>query len=265
MKTYYEILNIDITSSSDEIKRAFRKRAKEIHPDVNPFHNSNPAGMQSLLLAYETLMDPIRREDYDRRHFIFQPEVRFDYREFLRSRPDDESLQSQLVFFDLLHQRENEAIDLYDRLVERDGFRLDRYLDREDYMDCAFLLAEEYENQMSYGPAFELLLDIVDYEADRPYFRHFFLEVTERLRTLVCFKMPALMAAEDVIEYLNRLIALDLPAKDVAFYLKKAAELYLEIGNSSAASEYLERGLAMDDKLGGTKKLRERLAPFHTV
>jgi len=265
LKTYYEILNVEVTSSSDEIKKAFRKRAKEIHPDLSPYRDVDPAGMQSLLVAYETLMDPVRREAYDRRNFILRPEIRFNYRDFLRSRPEDEALQSRLVFFDLLHRREDEAVDLYERLSERDGFSLDRYLDREDYMDCAFLLAEEYENQLSYGAAFELLLDICSYEADEPYFKHFFLEVTDRLRTLVCFKMPTQYPPEEVLGYLNRLITLDLPQKDIAFYLKKGAELYLETGDSVTATAYLERGLELDGKLGGTKKLRERLAPFHAV
>ena len=200
--------------------------------------------MQRLLQAYETLMDPIRREDYDRRNFIFRPELKFDYREFLRSRPNDESIQSRLVFFDLLHHREGDAVALYDRLAARDGFSLERCLGREDYMDCAFLLAEEYEFRLRFRPAFELLLDIVEFENAEPYFRHFFLEV---------------------IEYLNRLIVLDLPTKDVAFYLKKAAELYLDIGDSVTATTYLQRGLELDEKLAGTKKLRERLAPFLAV
>ncbi|MBU8912526.1 MAG: J domain-containing protein [Spirochaetales bacterium] len=265
MKTYYEILSVNATSTADAIKRAFRKRAKEIHPDVNPFHESNPEVMQKLLQAYETLMDPIRREDYDRRNFIFQPELKFDYREFLKSRPNDESIQSRLVFFDLLHQREDDALALYDRLAARDGFSLDRYLDREDYMDCAFLLAEEYEFRLRFRPAFELLLDIVELEHDEPYFRHFFVDVTERIRTLVCFKMPTELPPREVIEHLNRLIVLELPTKDIAFYLKKAAELYLDIGDSVTAATYLQRGLQLDEKLAGTKKLRERLAPFQAV
>ncbi len=221
--------------------------------------------MQRLLLAYETLMDPFRREEYDRRNFIFQPELKFSYRAFLNSRPEDESLQSRLVFFDLLHHREGQALDLYDRLMEHEGFGLDLYLDREDYMDCAFLLAEEYEHRLKFQPAVELLLDIVDFENDQPYFRHFFLDVTERLRTLVCFKMPSQLPASEVIDYLNRLIDLDLPAKDIAFYLKKSAELYLDIGDPVTATAYLQRGLELDEKLAGTKKLRDRLAPFQTA
>ena len=75
MKTYYEILDVDIASSPADIKRAFRRRAKEIHPDVNPYHDNQPDGMQVLLAAYETLMDPTRREDYNRRNFILKPEI----------------------------------------------------------------------------------------------------------------------------------------------------------------------------------------------
>lgn len=265
MKTYYEILAVNITSSCDEIKHAFRTRAKEIHPDVNPHFDAGPGDMQGLLLAYETLMDPIRRERYNRRNFIFQPEPKFDYREFLRSSPEDESLLSRLVFFDLLHHRPDDAIELYDRLVERDGYRMDRFLAREDYMDCAFLLAEEYEHHLRFSPAVDLLLDLVSLEIERPYFRHFFLEVTERLRTLACFKMPTQLPPGDVIDYLNRLIRLDLPIKDVAFYMKKAAELYADIGNLVAATAYLQRGLGLDRKLAGTKKLRERLALYGAV
>lgn len=221
--------------------------------------------MQRLLQAYETLMDPSRREDYDRRNFIFAPDLKFSYRGFLQSRPNDETLQSRLVFFDLLHQHEDDAVDLFDRLAEREGYDLERYLGREDYMDCAFLLAEEYEYRLRFRPAFELLLDIVHLENDLPYFRHFFLDVTERLRTLVCFKMPVQLPPHEVIDFLNRLIVLDLPIKDIAFYLKKAAELYVDVGNSATATAYLQRGLELDDKLAGTKKLRDRLAPFHSV
>ena len=221
--------------------------------------------MQSLLDAYETLMDPERREAYDRRHFILKPEVRFDYREFLKRHASEASFQARLIFFDLLHQREPEAVELYDRLVETDDFLLHEHLDREDYMDCAFLLAEEYERQMRYRQAFELLIEIVEMENHKPYFRHFFLEVTERLRTLVCFKMPGELPSDEVIGYLNRLVTTDLPSKDVAFYLKKAAEAYLDAGDSATATAYLQRGLELDGKLAGTKKLMERLALYHAV
>jgi len=265
LQTYYEILKVDVTSSAEEIKRAFRKRAKELHPDVNPFQNADPEAMQGLLDAYETLMDPLRREDYDRRNFIVAPEVKFDYREFLARHADDPSFQSQLIFFDLLHQNEADAVELYESLTASEGYSLDDYLGREDYMDCVFLLAEEYERQNRLGRAFNLLVEIVELELQKPYFRHFFVEVTEKMRTLVCFKMPGELLPSEVISFLNKLLTMDLPHKDLAFYLKKAAELYLDLGDSATASAYLQRGLELDRKLAGTKKLRERLAPFRAV
>jgi tetratricopeptide (TPR) repeat protein len=260
LKSYYEILNIEVTSSSEQIKRAFRKRAKEIHPDVNHDLGDTVEAMQSLLRAYETLINPDRREEYDRRMMILRPEVRFDYREFLRSRPDDDEFQSKLVFFDLLHHNEDEAIELYDRLHARGDFELCEHLDREDYMDCAFLLAEEYERRSQFLAAFRLLTSVVQFELDLPYFKHFFVEVIEKLRTLVCFKMPVMLEAEVVIACVNQVLMIDLGHKEIAFFLKKGAELYADTGDLVTATSYLQRGLELDAKLTGTKKLRERLS-----
>ncbi len=265
MKSYYQILDVEATSTSEQIKRAFRRRAKELHPDVNRDLGDTVEDMQRLIRAYETLIDPMRREEYDRRMMILRPEVRFDYRDFLRSRPEDNEFQSRLVFYDLLHRNEDEALELYDRLCGRDGFDLRAHLDREDYMDCAYLLAEEYERRGEYDRAFRLLTSIIDFELEKPYFRHFFAEVTEKLRTLVCFRMPVAMHAEDVIVRIDEVLTLDLGHKELAFFLKKGAELYADIGDAATANAYLKRGLELDGKLPGTKKLRDRLASLHPV
>ena len=265
MNSYYEILNVDVSSSSDQIKRAFRKRAKELHPDVNRDLGDTVEAMQSLIRAYETLIDPDRREEYDRRMMILRPEVRFDYREFLRSRPDDDEFQAKLVFFDLLHHNEDQALALYEELRVRRDFALYEHLDREDYMDCAFLLAEEYERRKEYKPAFELLTSVIDFELDHPYFRHFFVEVTEKLRTLVCFKMPTVMAAEEVLACIDEVLLLEIGRKELAFFLKKGAEIYADMGDGATATAYLQRGLELDGKLAGTKKLRERLSALYAV
>lgn len=259
MKSYYQILDIEIGSSPEQIKRAFRKRAKELHPDVNRDLGDTVEAMQSLLRAYETLIDPDRREEYDRRMMILRPEVRFDYREFLRSRPEDDEFQSKLVFFDLLHQNEDEALELFDRLQLRGDFELAEHLDREDYMDCAFLLAEEYERRSQFLKAFRLLMSVIAFELDLPYFKHFFAEVIEKLRTLVCFKMTAALDPDTVIGCIDHVLMLDLSHKELAFFLKKGAELYADLGDPVTAKSYLQRGLELDEKLAGTKKLRERL------
>lgn len=262
MKTYYDLLNVETSSSPEEIKRAFRRRAKELHPDTSPYGIASVDHMRGLLRAYETLIDPIRREEYDRTHFIVAEEYRFDYRTFLKKHPEDERLQSKLVFHDLLHHMEEEAVQVYEGLRGA-GLAMQEHLGREDYMDCLFLLAEEYERRLAYVKAFDLLLIVVDLEIEKPYFRHFFVEVTEKLRTIVCFKMPATMSSSEVIDCIEELLVRDLHYKDIAFYLKKAAELYVELGDDVTAAAYLQRGIEIDQKLGGTKKLREHLEAFH--
>lgn len=64
---YYEILGVDQSASSDDIKKAYRNLALVWHPDKN---QSNPdethAKFQSILKAYETLSDSRERDWYDR-------------------------------------------------------------------------------------------------------------------------------------------------------------------------------------------------------
>ncbi len=265
MNSYYDILGIDIAAPPDQVKRAFRQRAKELHPDLRAAHGESVAEMQALIRAYETLIDPDRREEYDRRMMIVRPEFRFDYREYLKGRPEDNEAQSRLVFFDLLHQREEDAVQLFTEMRLRRGFSLSDHLDREDYMDCTFLLAEEYERRGEYLASFDLYYELIQCELEKEYFKHFFVEVLEKVRNLVCFKMPVSLPPEQVVECLETLVVVDLPRKELAFFLKKAAELYADMHDPITATAYLNRGLELDEKLAGTKKLRERLSSFHPV
>ena len=65
--SYYDILGITKNASINDIKKAFRKKAVEIHPDKNP-HRKEEAQkeFQELTNAYEVLSDEKRREIYDR-------------------------------------------------------------------------------------------------------------------------------------------------------------------------------------------------------
>jgi curved DNA-binding protein len=64
-KDYYSILGVSKTASSDEIKRAFRKLARQYHPDVNPGDNSAEAKFKEISEAYEVLSDNDKRRKYD--------------------------------------------------------------------------------------------------------------------------------------------------------------------------------------------------------
>ncbi|MEY2570356.1 MAG: molecular chaperone DnaJ, partial [Acidimicrobiaceae bacterium] len=63
---YYELLGVRRDASPDEIKRAYRKLALELHPDVNPDDPVAEARFKEVSVAYETLSDAERRERYDR-------------------------------------------------------------------------------------------------------------------------------------------------------------------------------------------------------
>lgn len=61
----YDILGISINASVDEIKAAYRRLARRLHPDTNPTNPAASAQFQDITFAYELLLDPARRRAYD--------------------------------------------------------------------------------------------------------------------------------------------------------------------------------------------------------
>jgi molecular chaperone DnaJ len=65
-RDYYEILGISQTAADDEIKRAYRKLAVELHPDRNPHDPRAEERFKQASQAYAVLIDPDKRKRYDR-------------------------------------------------------------------------------------------------------------------------------------------------------------------------------------------------------
>src|SRR5829696_7888260 len=64
-RDYYEVLGVERTASDDEIQKAYRKLARQYHPDRNPGDKASEAKFKEVAGAYEVLSDKEKREQYD--------------------------------------------------------------------------------------------------------------------------------------------------------------------------------------------------------
>ena len=264
MTSHYDILKIKKDASAEQIKKAFRERAKRLHPDIAGEEGAEK--MRKLLAAYETLSDKNRRFEYDRVYLrvIGSYEKSFDYRTYLREKQDEPESQAKLIFFELLHLEEETALSIWQ---ERGGlgFRMERYMDREDWMDCTFIIAEELAKRGSYYEAFILLVRLVREERRLPYFKHFTEEVESFLKELVRLHLRHSVDAETYVECLQDLLDLGFSSKDEARWLRSIAEALISSGEMVGAARIFREALKRDPKLPNTVRLRRILQGVLTL
>ncbi len=77
---YYEVLGLDKSASQEDIKKAYRKLAKEYHPDLHPDDKGASEKFTKINEAYEVLGDPEKRKKYDMfgSNYNFQQGQNFD-------------------------------------------------------------------------------------------------------------------------------------------------------------------------------------------
>src|SRR5215216_5404694 len=64
-KNYYEVLGVPETAAPKDITRAYRKLARQHHPDANPGDNQSEERFKEISAAYDVLGDETKRKEYD--------------------------------------------------------------------------------------------------------------------------------------------------------------------------------------------------------
>lgn len=260
-KDYYKILGVEKKASLSEIKKAFRRKAKRIHPDTGIHNKRSEPAVRELITAYQILSNKQSRKEYDKA-CVRQREVTFNYREFLVERKDDLNSQAKLIFFDLLHKNESAAVELYKTLLYNDLFSLEQQLGVEDFMDCAYLLCEEFEKKHDFISVFNLLYRISELEHRQNYFKHFIKDVQIKMKDVVCKKIQGKVPPAVHIELIEQVMVLPVFEKERPVYLKKMAEIYTEMGKKGKARYYLKQCLDLKPGLSGVENLRKKLACY---
>lgn len=99
-KNYYDILGVPKDAANEEIKRVFRRLARQYHPDLNPGNKEAEEKFKDIGEAYEILGDPNKRSQYDRFSLSWQQRGKAGKGGFKRgTRSDKESQLEEFADF----------------------------------------------------------------------------------------------------------------------------------------------------------------------
>ncbi|MBQ0052353.1 MAG: J domain-containing protein [Treponema sp.] len=240
MEDCYKILGVRHDATAAEIKRAYRLKAKQLHPDATQ-DSETTEEFRKLVKAYEILSDVKQRSLFDESFFTryasktHRSTDSFDYRKWLEVRNDEES-RAKLIFFDLMHNREDDAVAEFKKMsMEHAGFRLAKWFTREDFMDYGFILCEELVLRQEYYDAFMLLEQIIRMEYSYEYFRLFFPEVMDLARSVLRNHLEGKISDELALDCWERALDLKFGNSDDAFFLRKMAAAYTRMGDKATA------------------------------
>lgn len=125
---YYEILEVEFGSSIEDIKKAFRKLAKQYHPDVNHSHEKD---FKLIVEAYKVLSDPQQKEEYDK--LYLQEKLKTSHSKSPSPTKDPLNITKQKVVNIIDHSRVEYKISLVN--ISRAGFDLSKGFKRKDFLE----------------------------------------------------------------------------------------------------------------------------------
>ena len=70
-KDFYAVIGVSKDATADEIKKKYRKLARELHPDKNPGDKAAEERFKGVSEAYDVLSDDAKRKEYDEARSLF--------------------------------------------------------------------------------------------------------------------------------------------------------------------------------------------------
>ena len=239
MKDFYKILGVRPNATLAEIKRAYREKAKLLHPDLSGDPTLRDA-FSEVAQAYRVLSDARQRSIFDESFFIkikrsYKNADSFNYYDWLKAREDEES-RAKLIFYTLMHQKEDEAVAEFRRMqMNHADFSLKKWFTREDFMDYGYILAEELVIRGEYYDAMILLEQIIQMEYSYQYFYIFFPEVIDFTLNILKHNIDGIISDELALDVYERALDLNLGTRNDAFFLRKMSEEYRRLGDLSTS------------------------------
>lgn len=239
MTDFYKVLGVRQNATLSEIKRAYREKVKLLHPDSSG-DVTHKDEFSEVVKAYRVLSDSRQRSIFDESFFVkirrsYKDADSFNYYDWLKARDDEES-RAKLIFYTLMHQKEDEAVAEFKRMQTNFAdFSLKKWFTREDFMDYGYILAEELVIRSEYYDAFLLLEQIIQMEYSYQYFYIFFPEVIEFTLTILKKNIDGVISDELALDVYERALDLRFGKAADAFFLRKMSEEYLRLGDSATA------------------------------
>ena len=247
MTDFYKILGIRQNATLAEIKRAYREKVKNLHPDLTG-DITRKDEFNEVVHAYRVLSDSRQRNIFDE-SFFFKARRQsgktesFDYYKWLSAREDYES-RAKLIFYTLMRNKEDEAVAEFKRMqVNHPDFTLKDFFTREDFMDYGYILAEELVIRAEYYDAFLLLEQIIKMEYSYHYFYIFFPEVISFTLNILKRNIDGVINDELALDVYERALDLELGKTNDAFFLRKMSEEYRRLGDLATSENCLRESV----------------------
>lgn len=145
-KNYYKILGVKKTVSQDEIKKAYRKKAMQYHPDKNSGDKWAEEKFKEINEAYKVLSDVVKRKEYDDisgTHQKYNQKTKYEYAE---NKPEDKTWEKEYAqksteseeggFSDFFNQffgkKDKKSGDYYDNIFKGEDSKGKLTIDLEE-------------------------------------------------------------------------------------------------------------------------------------